>query len=77
MKKTLTVPQNGTQPAEMKTPMDKMFTESASKKVTDKRPTSFSLDPALLIQFKACCVQKDRSMSSVIEELMQQFINNG
>ncbi len=31
-KKTLTVPQNGTQPAEMKNPMDKMISGTAVKK---------------------------------------------
>lgn len=74
-KKNLTVPQNGTQPAEVKTPMDNMISGAAHKKLTNKRPTSFSLDPELLIQFKAGCVHQGRPMSSVIEELMLQFIN--
>ena len=66
-KKNLTVPQNGTQPAEVKTPMDNMISGAAPKKLTNKRPTSFSLDPELLIQFKAGCVHQGRPMSSVIE----------
>ena len=74
-KKTLTVPQNGTQPAEIKTPMDNMISGTTTTKSTGKKPTSFSLDPELLIQFKAGCVRQERSMSSVIEELMLQFIN--
>lgn len=74
-KKTLTVPQNGTQPAETKTPMDNMISGTTTKKTTSKRPTSFSIDPDLLIQFKAGCVHQGRPMSSVIEELMLQFIN--
>lgn len=73
-KKPLTVPQNGTQPAEIKTPMDNMISGTI-KKQTGKKPTSFSIDPELLIQFKAGCVHQGRPMSSVIEELMQQFIN--
>ncbi len=72
-KKTLTVPQNGTRPAEIKTPMDNMILGSTHKKPTNKRPTSFSLDPALLTQFKAKCVYLGRSMSEVIEELMLHF----
>lgn len=76
MKKTLTVPQVGTQPAQVQTPMEKMFSETPAKKPSDKRPTSFSLDPNLLIQFKTRCVQQGRSMTAVIEELMQNFIVN-
>lgn len=75
-KKILTVPQNGTQPAEIKTPMDNMISGSATKKSSIKRPTSFSLDPEILIQFKAGCVHQGRPMSSVIEELMLQYISN-
>lgn len=74
-KKLLTVPQNGTQPAEIKTPMDNMIS-GATKKSVNKKPTSFSLDPELLIQFKAGCVLQGRPMSSVLEELMSQFINS-
>lgn len=74
-KKHLTVPQNGTQPAEIKTPMDNMISGTTTKS-TVKKPTSFSLDPELLIQFKAGCVHQGRPMSSVIEELMLQFINS-
>ena len=75
-KKILTVPQNGTQPAEIKTPMDNMISGTAVKKSSTKRPTSFSLDPEILIQFKAGCVHQGRPMSSVIEELMLQYISN-
>ena len=75
-KTPLTVPQNGTQPAEIKTPMDNMISGTTTAKSTVKKPTSFSLDPELLIQFKAGCVHLGRPMSSVIEELMLQFINS-
>lgn len=75
-KKPLTVPQNGTQPAEIKTPMDNMISGNTTKKSSNKRPTSFSLDPEILIQFKAGCVHQGRPMSSVIEELMLQYISN-
>lgn len=75
-KKILTVPQNGTQPAEIKTPMDNMISGTPTKKSSIKRPTSFSLDPEILIQFKAGCVHQGRPMSSVIEELMLQYISN-
>lgn len=74
-KKILTVPQNGTQPAEIKTPMDNMISGTTTKKSSIKRPTSFSLDPEILIQFKAGCVHQGRPMSSVIEELMLQYIS--
>lgn len=74
-KKSLTVPQNGTQPAEIKTPMDNMISGTTTKKPNNKRPTSFSLDPEILLQFKAKCVYQGSPMSNVIEELMLQFIN--
>lgn len=74
-KKPLTVPQNGTQPAEIKTPIENMIS-GTTKKLSGKKPTSFSIDPELLIQFKAGCVHQGRPMSSVIEELMLQFINS-
>lgn len=74
-KKPLTVPQNGTQPAEIKTPIENMIS-GTTKKSSRKKPTSFSIDPELLIQFKAGCVHQGRPMSSVIEELMLQFINS-
>ena len=73
-KKPLTVPQNGTQPAEIKTPMDNMISGTTTKKSTLKRPTSFSLSPEVLIQFKAGCAYQGRPMSDVIEELMIQFV---
>ena len=57
-KKPLTVPQNGTQPAEIKTPMENMISEAQQQKSNGKKPTSFSLDPELLIQFKAGCVHQ-------------------
>lgn len=75
-KKPLTAPRNGTQPAGIKTPMDNMASGTTTTKSTVKKPTSFSLDPELLIQFKAGCVHQGRTMSSVIEELMLQFINS-
>lgn len=74
-KKILTVPKNGTQPAEVKTPIENMISGPITKKSNNKRPTSFSLDPEVLIQFKAGCAYQGRPMSDVIEELMLQFIN--
>lgn len=74
-KRTITVPQNGTQPAKAKTPMENMISGTETKKTFIKKPTSFNLDPELLIQFKAACVHLGRPMSSVIEELMLQFVN--
>lgn len=53
-----------------------MISGTTTTKSTVKKPTSFSLDPELLIQFKAGCVHQGRPMSSVIEELMLQFINS-
>lgn len=76
IKKPLTVPQNGTQPAEIKTPMENMISGTTTTKSNAKKPTSFSLDPALLVQFKAKCVYLGRSMSEVIEELMLRFIDS-
>ena len=79
-KKTLTVPQNGTQPAIPDTsPCDKMIDdckEKPQKKSTIKKPTSFNLDPEIFKQFKKDCIDKGMGMSSVIEDFMIQFHQN-
>jgi len=76
-KKSLTVPQNGTQPAVIPSPIDNMLSGNSTigqtLKATAKRPTSFNIDPALLAQFKAQCATKGVSMSSVIENFMREF----
>ena len=43
--------------------MDNMISGTTTAKSTVKKPTSFSLDPELLIQFKAGCVHLGRPMS--------------
>lgn len=72
-KRISSAPQTGTQPTDINV-MTGNPTPSTAKKSNGKRPTSFSIDPKLLIQFKAGCVQQGRPMSSVIEELMLQFL---
>lgn len=77
--KPLTVPQNGTQPAVIPSPIDNMLSGSnpvipSTTKASAKRPTSFNIDSVLLSQFKAQCATKGKSMSSAIEELMYRFI---
>lgn len=77
--KHLTVPQNGTQPAVIPSPIDNMLsgvsTSDPEPKVSSKRPTSFNIDTELLSQFKAQCATKGKSMSSVIEDLIYKFIS--
>lgn len=74
-KKSITVPQNGTQPAKILSPIDNMISGSYSKRETKKKPTSFSLDTELFNKFKAHCASKGESMSSIIEGFMLDFIN--
>lgn len=79
-KKTLSVPQNGTQPAMNSTPIDNMLagtTNTVSKKESEKKPTSFNLDKNIFLNFKADCARQGRVMSEVVEELMQEFCNKG
>lgn len=77
-KKILTVPQNGTQPATTSTPIDNMFSKpiAEQKKSTNKKPTSFNLDPEIFKQFKKDCIDKGMGMSSVIEDFMIKFHQN-
>lgn len=76
--KTITVPQNGTQPAHIATPIDNMVSGSITKAIASvasgRCPTSFNLDRTTVAQFKAHCAAKHKSMSSVIEKLMQNYI---
>lgn len=60
---------------ELKTSTHCFSTNESVKMAPNKRPTSFSIDTELMIQFKTECVHLGRPMSSVIEELMLQFIN--
>lgn len=81
-KKPLSVPQNGTQPAVLPTPMDNMLSSGnqlPQQSRSDKRPTSFNLDQQLVKQFKATCAARGLRMTSVIEELISSYIagNNG
>lgn len=84
-KKTLKVPQNGTQPAA--TPLDNMFS-SAAASATAKAPvtqaqktdgnkarTSFNLDQDIYQKFKVYCVQNGKSISGIIEEAMVNIMN--
>lgn len=79
-KRILSVPQNGTQPAVMPTPMDNMLSQSGhtvAKQPSNKRPTSFHLDQNLIKRFKAVCVSQGRNMTNVIEELISQYLDKG
>lgn len=76
--KILTVPQNGTQPANIPTPIDNMLSgmkmTNTEAKASNKRPTSFNIDQELQTQFKVHCAAKGVSMSRVIEELISNYI---
>lgn len=75
--KKLIVPQEGTQPATMPSPIDNMFngTPQRTAASSGKKGTTFSLDPELCNRFKAMCAQQGKSMSSVIEELITSYLN--
>ncbi len=78
--KKLIVPQEGTQPASIPSPIDNMFQGSIPQKQKTttspaKKGTTFSLDPELCNRFKATCAQQGKSMSSVIEELINTYLN--
>ena len=77
--KTLTVPQNGTQPASIPSPIDNMLagatTAETATKTTNKRPTSFNIDQELQTRFKAICATRGKSMSSVIEDFILGYIS--
>ena len=83
-KKSLKVPQTGTQPAA--TPLDNMFssaaptapmnaTAPAQKPDGNKARTSFNLDQDIYQKFKVYCVQNGKSISGVIEEAMVNIMN--
>lgn len=79
--KKLTVPTEGTQPAVYKSPLENMISGTAasvkpSSNAVEKRPASFNLDRELLLQFKSACAQKGISMSSVVEQFIQDFISS-
>lgn len=77
-KKTLIVPQTGTQPANTLSPIDNMISptlpDESEHNLSNKRPTSFSIDKGLLSQFKATCATRGKSMSSVIENLIFKYV---
>lgn len=77
--KTLTVPQNGTQPAVIPSPIDNMLAGATSAeiatKTSNKRPTSFNIDQELQTRFKAVCATRGKSMSSVIEDFIIGYIS--
>ncbi len=74
--KKLVVPQEGTQPASMPSPIDNMFNGATQRgqSASSKKGTTFSLDPELCVRFKAACAQQGKSMSSVIEELINAYL---
>ena len=78
-KKILTVPQNGTQPATIPSPIDNMLAGTTSvetvTKTSNKRPTSFNIDQELQSRFKAVCSTRGKSMSSVIEDFILGYIS--
>jgi hypothetical protein len=74
--KKLTVPQNGTQPATIPSPIDNMISTSCPKNITNRRPTSFNINQELMLKFKTVCVQQGRPMSSVVEELISKFVDS-
>lgn len=75
--KTLTVPQNGTQPASIPSPIDNMLsnTKVFTTKSSVKRPTSFNIDKELMLRFKMECIKQGRPMSSVVEDLLSKFVD--
>jgi len=77
--RTLTVPQNGTQPATIPSPIDNMLsgttTVEAVTKTSNKRPTSFNINQELQSRFKATCATRGKSMSSVIEDFILEYIS--
>lgn len=69
------MPQNGTQPAVVPSPIDNMISASKAKMAGDRRPTSFNLNQELMLRFKMACIKQGRPMSSVVEELILQFVD--
>lgn len=79
MKRKISVPQNGTQPATPTTAIDHVPSTATPQptKVATKKPTSFNIDADLLLKFKATCASNGLPMSSAIEELMLKFLQQG
>lgn len=83
-KRSLIVPQEGTQPSQIPSPIDNMIsgndtkaskkTDKTSDKPVKKTPTSFNIDNALIRQFKAVCATQGKTMSSVIEDYIKLYI---
>lgn len=83
-KKTLSVPQAGTQPAKVPTPMENMINgvvtpmeqpvapEQQSQPA--KKAVNFLCDPELLLKFKLYCTRHGRTMTSVLESAMNQIL---
>lgn len=75
--KKLVVPQEGTQPATMRSPIDNMFqgaNQQGPEGASLKKGTTFSLDMNLCARFKVACAQEGRTMSSVIEEMITDYL---
>lgn len=78
-KKTLTVPQTGTQPAVVPTPMENMLNgvvPATEKPATPKKAVNFLCDPELFKAFKLYCTRNGMTMTSVLEDAMTQIINS-
>lgn len=82
-KKTLSVPQAGTQPAKVPTPMENMINGVVSsqeqqvntpEKLQPKKAVNFLCDPELLLKFKLYCTRHGRTMTSVLESAMSQIL---
>lgn len=84
-KKTLSVPQTGTQPAKVPTPMENMINgvitpqeqypaNSDKQQQQPKKAVNFLCDPDLLLRFKLYCTRNGRTMTSVLENAMNQIL---
>lgn len=78
-KKALTVPQTGTQPASVPTPMENMLNgavPATEKPASHKKAVNFLCDPELFKAFKIYCTRNSLTMTSVLESAMTQIINS-
>lgn len=78
-KKTLQVPQTGTQPASIPTPMENMLSgvaPAAERLASPKKAVNFLCDPQLFKAFKLYCTRNGLTMTSVLENAMTQVINS-
>lgn len=84
-KKSLVVPQEGTQPSSIPAPIDNMLSGNskrksrksekvAPKETAKKRATSFNIDTELIRQFKSVCATQGRTMSSVLEAYIKSYV---